>query len=83
MKKLNFKIIITQDLHTDTGFLLSRIFKTLKIPTIEFAHAFTQDRHLVTLLPVNGDYSIIWNNLLLKNILTVSNSIEKKKVNKF
>ena len=83
LKKLNFKIIITQDLHTDTGFLLSRIFKTLKIPTIEFAHAFTQDRHLVTILPVNGDYSIIWNNLLLKNILTVSNSIEKKKLINF
>ena len=83
IKKLNFKIAITQYFHTDTGFILSEVLKLLKIPSIEFAHAFTQDRHLVTLLPINGDYSILWNKYLQEKILSVCTLNEKSSLINF
>jgi len=81
--KLNFKIVVTQDLHTETGFLVSKIMKLLKLPSLEFAHAFTQDRHLVTILPINGDYSILWSEYLQEKILTVCTLKEKPKLINF
>ena len=83
LKILNFKIVITQDLHTDTGFILSKILNSLNTPSIEFAHAFTQDRHLVTLLPINGNYSLIWSEILLNKISRASNATEKLKLISF
>lgn len=83
IKHLNFKIVITQDFHTDTGYIFSEALKLLKIPSIEFAHCWTQDRHLVTLLPINGNYSLIWDKNLLKKIITVCNENESKKLINF
>ena len=81
--KLNFKIVVTQDFHTDTGFLLSKIIKLLNVSCLEFAHAFTQDRHLVTVLPINGDYSIIWSEYLQSKISIVSTQEERSKLINF
>lgn len=79
----NINIIVTQDLHTDHGYILAQAAKKANIPSVEFAHCYTQDEFLVTILPVNGNYSILWTNELVNSISEINGLKCKDKLKSF